>query len=183
MYFPKLNILKTNRLMNDYLINTFDGWLASQSEMYTDYLNPLEFVAECRVNKKLALSIFSLASSIKYFESHGESQDEKNPLLKVKYILDCPYCNENINTYFSRNDIPQDSICCKEDMCYSFLPADHPEKINIFFELLDDPILSVDDELSIYEKKPSPPLTVADEDSDLLEAMWQNEERKGTLSE
>ncbi|XQY90686.1 hypothetical protein ACNRWW_14260 [Metabacillus sp. HB246100] len=176
MYFPKLTILNKSKLMNEYLIKQFDNWLASQSEMYTDYLNPLEFIEDCGINKKLGLSVFALSSSDKLFKG-----EKTTPLLRIKYIVDCPFCNGNVKTYYDQNNISNFEIECQEDYCEPFNPSDHPERINIFFELLDEPIIKDDDILQIYEKKSISPLTAADEDirsDDLEELFWKAEEGK-----
>lgn len=172
MYFPKLTILNESKSMNDYLINKIDSWLASQSEMYVDYLNPLDFIEECQINRKLGFMIFGLCSSKALFK-----KQQSSPILKVKYILDCPNCDENITTFFSQNDIPDFEVECLEDRCEPFIPSLHPEKINIFFELLDEPIIEENEVLQIFEKKSQPPLTLA-EGSEIRKLMWEAEESK-----
>ncbi|CDO03111.1 hypothetical protein BN988_01611 [Oceanobacillus picturae] len=176
MYFPKLDILRINNIkakykLNDFLIDSFDSWLANQSELYYDYLNPLEFINDYGINKKLGLSIFSVSSSEEIFISK-----ESSPLLRIKYIVDCPCCDENVNTYYNNKDIPNYEINCYEEQCTNFIPANHPEKINIYFELLENPILDSfeNDILSVYEKKPLAPLTASD--PDITEELWRLEE-------
>jgi hypothetical protein len=170
MYFPKLETIKTHKKMNSFIVNKFDEWLASQSEFYTDYLNPLSFISECGINKKLGLLVFALSASNQIFK-------EDSPLLKIKYVIDCPTCLNNNGTYYNRTDIPNDLIECFEEDCRFFNPSHHPERINIYFELLDYPKIETDDILQIYEKVPVPPFTNADEDIDII--LWSIEEQKG----
>src|SRR5690625_4738931 len=121
MYFPKLENIKKHNQMNTFLIEKFDAWLASQSEMYSDYLNPNSFIKECRINRKLGLLVFALATSDKYFSS-------TDPLLRIKYIVDCPFCYENYSTYYDRLQIPTRSVQCDNESCESFNPSKHPER-------------------------------------------------------
>ncbi|MDQ7860578.1 hypothetical protein RCO48_04415 [Peribacillus frigoritolerans] len=90
---------------------------------------------------------------IKFFED-----EYVTPLLKVKYILDCPYCNDNVTTFFNKKEIPNYEVECLENHCDPFIPSLHPEKINIYFELLDQPIIDEEDVLGIFEKKGCSPL-------------------------
>ncbi|MFB5661573.1 hypothetical protein [Alteribacillus sp. HJP-4] len=170
MYFPKLEIIKTNKYMNDYLVNKFDSWLATQSEMYSDYLNPFSFIQESNIDKKLGLLVFALAASEEYFTA-------TDPLLKIKYLVDCPNCLNNYKTYFDRKEIPNTYVGCETEECDDFNPSQHPERINIFFERLEKPIIKDDDALQIYEKVDVSPLTYADEDFE--KCMWKLEEKKG----
>lgn len=157
MYFPKLENIKKHDQMNAFVIKQFDEWLASKSEMYTDYLNPNLFIRECKINRKLGMLVFALSAAERYFPSDY-------PLLKVKYILDCPSCIEHFDTYYSLTDIPNCIVECDNESCDSFNPQNHPERTNVFFELLDSPEFSIEEELKIFEKNNVPNLTVADED-------------------
>lgn len=154
--------------MNNYLIKELDTWLANLPKRYFFYLNPLEFIEEANVNEDLGLRLFAYCASKEIF-----CEKKLTPLLKVKYIIDCPDCNEHVETYYHRDDIPDIEIECWEDYCDNFIPIQHPEKINIYFELLDSPIISNDGVLKIYEKKPSPPLTM-----NIYDRFWENEEKR-----
>lgn len=156
MYFLKLENIKKHNQMNEYLVKRFDTWLASQSEMYTEYLNPLSFVSDTRTNKKLGLLVFAIASSGKLLDG--------NPLLRVKYLVDCPQCLSNYGAYYQNSEIPASFVECDEEECSTFIPKNHPERITIYFELLERPIILEDDVLDIYNKSNNQSLTAADED-------------------
>jgi hypothetical protein len=170
MFFPKLEHLCNYNGVTKFVVKELDEWLASQPEMYYNYLNPLSFVSEVKINKKLGLTVFSLASREEFFKEFGEK-----PLLKIKYIVNCPSCDTHYATYHRNSDIPITFVNCIDDECQDFNPSFHPEKIEIYYELLERPIIEVDDLLDVYSKPSVPPLLAGDED--FKRAIWEIEER------
>lgn len=170
MFFPKLKHLCNYPGVNKFAIEQLDHWLAVQHEMHYDYLNPIEFINEVKVNRKIGLFIFALAANEDFFTKVNDT-----PPLRIKYILSCPYCDSHFKTYYSNKDIPNTFVNCCEDHCDPFNPSFHPEKIEIYYELLEYPIIMEDSILEVYEKVSSPPLVAGDKD--FIEAIWEIEER------
>jgi hypothetical protein len=157
MFFPKLEHLFSYPGMNEFIIKKFDQWLASQPEAYYDYLNPNAFINDTQVNKTLSLKLFALASKKDFFIQYSE-----DPLMKIKYILRCPTCDESYKTYYRKEDIPNEYINCFNEECDPFNPKWVPHRIEIYYELKDEPYVEEDNLLDLYEPSQIPPLLADD---------------------
>lgn len=157
MYFQKLEHLQKINGVNSFALNKLDEWLASKPIMEYDYLNPLDFSYQAVVNEDISLELFAKCSDSELF-----TQFQEGPLLKVKYIIGCPECDQSFQTFYSIDDIPREYSHCNDD-CVGFYPLYHRERIEIYFELLDVPKTKIE-RPSIY-KIPSfiPPLTAKHE--------------------
>jgi hypothetical protein len=170
MFFPKLEHLINYPGMNEFIINKFDQWLASQPYAYYEYLNPNAFINDSKINRTLGLKIFALASKIDYFKQFSEE-----PLMKIKYIIHCPSCDESYKTYYNKSEIPNDFIHCFNDICDPFNPKWIPHKIEVYYELKEEPHLLEDDLLDVYLSSDFPPLLA--DDKDQLSIFYELEER------
>lgn len=170
MFFPKLEHLFNYPGMNEFVINKFDQWLASQPEAHYDYLNPFAFIKDANINKTLSLKIFALASKRDFFRQFTEE-----PLLKIKYIVRCPSCDESYKTYSNKNHIPNELVSCLDENCNLFNPQWSPHRIEIYYELKDDPKMTDDDLLEVYSMGDIPPLLA--DDRDQISIFFELEER------
>ncbi|KZS48251.1 hypothetical protein AWU65_21105 [Paenibacillus glucanolyticus] len=135
MYFPKLEHLRKETKVIFTAVEKLDEWLALKPQMSTDYLNPLDFSYQASINEKIALNLFSICCNEKIFRKY-----EATPLLKVRYIVSCPNCHQPYQTFYSLEEIPREYIYCNDD-CDGFYPLRHPERIEIYFELLERPVI------------------------------------------
>lgn len=169
MYFPKLKVLKDQGDLNNYIISDFDEWLASQRKMSYDYLNPYDFINERKKDEYLSLQLFSFSSNSGLFEKQSMT-----PLLKIKYIVNCPTCKNYVNTFYHKNEIPNDICCSYDDECgIEFNPYDYPHIIEIYFELLDAPIVTKSF-TDLFEKTPFPSKTLTASNDILRNDIFNN---------
>ncbi|SEH78207.1 hypothetical protein SAMN05192559_10486 [Halobacillus karajensis] len=174
MYFPKLEDIKIHDELNEYTVKRLDEWLGSKPTRYLEYINPLEFITEINISRELGLTLFSVAAD--------ENNFEGDPFFQIKYIVNCPHCKEHFKTYYSNEDIPTSFVECEEEGCSSFIPAEHPERVYIFFKTKERPIVKKSKEKKVYKKAPTGYLTRADEDArehfEFRRRYWKYEEEK-----
>ncbi|KIL46429.1 hypothetical protein KP77_25560 [Jeotgalibacillus alimentarius] len=158
MFFPKLKILYQAPEVTKYIVNEFDRWLGTLSKMRYDYINPLDFATAAQVDNAMTLNLFSLCVDEEIF-----NKEDTTPLLRVKYIVECPFCGEHYKTYYNHQDIPNEYVQCHDESCEEFNPYESPHKIVIFFELLDSPEIPKSKQITIFDKTPASPSFSADD--------------------
>ncbi|AEG14534.1 hypothetical protein Desku_0935 [Desulfofundulus kuznetsovii DSM 6115] len=122
MYFPILRTISRYKI-DDLLYKKLDVWLGTRRKATRNFLSPLQFSIDSGIDEDTAMLLFAICT-----------QPDIN-LLKVRYMVECPYCYRKLAIFNNPMEIPE-QVYCPED------EADIPVKkdnIVIWFELLSEP--------------------------------------------
>ncbi|MBA4535151.1 DUF5939 domain-containing protein [Brevibacillus halotolerans] len=120
MYFPLLRNLSKYQI-DPVAINLLDSWLAIQRKATLKNLTPLRFSSQTNIDLDLAIDMFFCATN------------DKIGVLRSRYRVLCPHCNNFISLHFKYEDIPNEDVTCKE--CnYKFIPYRSLDYVEIVFE-------------------------------------------------
>lgn len=116
MYFPTLSNLQES----DMYRKALDEWLGSRRAAVRKHLSPLQFAVDTDIDEGKAINLFF------------ECTQPDVGLLKVYFVVECPYCNAILGVYDEYVKIPSSIIC---DECGGEVETDDDHVI-VWFELL-----------------------------------------------
>lgn len=112
--------MRTQRI-DQMIVDQLDSWLGIRRRATWKTLDPLQFSIDSGIDEDLALYLFVLCAKIN--------------LLKIQYVISCPFCENNLQVYNFSTDIPKE-ITCEECNLKQIIDE---ENIIVYFELLIPP--------------------------------------------